>query len=176
MAPRQIDLQASTITIRTRAKGMLSRLAHDLEIDAQRFSGDVDVDGESWRAELRFPATGLRVAGALRGDRVDRAVLSLSDRDEIERRMRADVFAEGAITVTATGDRARAEVTVVAPSGRERLTVPVTVEERRDGETICHGKTALSLKALGVKEIKGPLGAFKVDDRVEIAFWLMLSF
>jgi hypothetical protein len=176
MGERHIDFQASTITIRTRAKGMLSRLAHDLEIDAERFHGEVEVDGDRWRAELRFPSNGLRVVGALRGDRVDRAVLSPSDRGEIERRMRADVLGEGEVTVSARGEgHERADVVVAARSGKESLSTPITVEQRRDGETVCHGKLTLSLRALGIKEIKGPLGAFRVDDTVEVAFWMMLA-
>ncbi len=170
-----IDLQASTVTLRTRAKGMLSRLAHDLEIDASRFEGEVELDGDAWKATLRFDVHGLRVTGALKGERVDRAILSPSDRAEIEKRIVTELPG-GTITVTASGtDRRRGEATIVAPRGEQTLGFGVTVEERRDGETVAQGKLSLSLKRLGVKEIKGPLGAFRVDDSVEVAFWMMLK-
>jgi hypothetical protein len=176
MAPRDIDLQASTVTIRTKAKGLLSRLAHDLEIAAERFEGEVEVDGAAWRAELRFPVRGLRVVGAVRAGSVDRAVLSTSDREEIERRIRDDALRGGEVKVVASGAaRDRAEVVVTAPSGEQRSSTAITVEDRRDGELVVHGKLQLSLRRLGVPELRGPLGAFKVDDAVEVAFWMMLD-
>jgi hypothetical protein len=177
MAERAIDLHASTVTVRTRAKGLLSRLAHDLEIEAGGFSGQVDVDSERWRGTLRFPVKGMRVVGALRGARVDRAILSADDRAEIERRLAA-LFdgGEPAVTVDLEGEtRRRAQAVVRTPAGQQRVAVDLDVEERRDGEIVASGKTELSLSALGLPEVKGPLGAFKVDDSVEVGFWLMLS-
>ena len=47
MAQRRLD-EASTFTIRTRAEGMLSKLAHDLELVADGVTAEVDVDGETW--------------------------------------------------------------------------------------------------------------------------------
>lgn len=176
MVARAIDYQASTVTIRTRAKGMLARLAHDLEIEATRFDADLDLDAEAWRATLRFDVRGLRVTGALKGDRVDRAVLKPADREDIERRIVNEHLTGESITVVAEGrTRDRGDVTVRAPRGEERLSVPITVEERRDGQLVAYGDLKLSLRRLGVGEIKGPLGAFKVDDAVEIAFYLMIA-
>lgn len=176
MATKTIDFQASTITIRTRAKGMLSRLAHDLEIDASRWDGAVELDGDAWKATLTFDVRGLRVVGALKGDRVDRAVLSASDKDEIERKIRSEVLPIDSVTVSLSGtDRKRADVVVAGLVGEQKMSVPITVEERRDGELVVFGDLKLSLSRLGIKEIKGPLGAFKVDDAIAVAFWLMLA-
>lgn len=173
---REIDRQASTVTIRTRAKGLLSKLAHDLEIQAARIDGDVEVDEESWKATLRFDVSALTVVGALKGDKVDRAVLSPSDRAEIERKIRHEVLDVGQIVVRAEGtERGAGDVVVEAKRGEQRRRVSLTTEDRPGGEIVTFGKLDLSLRALGVDEIKGPLGAFKVDDRVEVAFWIMLA-
>ena len=56
----------------------------------------------------------------------------------------------------------------------QRLRFDMVTEDRRDGERIGHGRLELSLSALGIPEVKGPLGAFKVRDDVEVRFWLML--
>jgi hypothetical protein len=174
MVSAAIDFEASTVTIRTRAKGMLARLAHDLEIDASDFAGEVELDGDAWTASLVFDAAKLRVVGVPKGQRVDRTVLSSSDKDEIEQRMRTELRG-GRVEVRAEGsDRRRGEVKVKAAAGEQTLPVSISVEERSDGELVAKGELKLSLKRLGIQEIKGPLGAFKVDDAVEVAFRIAL--
>jgi hypothetical protein len=175
MPARTIDLAASSITIRTRAKGLLSKLAHDLEIQADHFEGSVELDGDAWRAELAIPVSGLRVVGALKNDSVDHGVLSARDVADIARKIQREVLVGREIRVTVEGaSRVRGRATVVAPGGRQ--TIDVDLDSRDEaGFIVASGLTALSLSALGVKEIKGPLGAFKVDDRVEVAFCVRVS-
>src|SRR5262249_40421369 len=79
-----VETSSSRLAVRTRATGLLARLAHDLEIVAETFSGEARLDDPSWSAELTIPVWALRVGGVLRDDRVDASVLSASDRAEIE--------------------------------------------------------------------------------------------
>jgi hypothetical protein len=174
MAARRIDYASSTITVRTRAKGLLSKLAHDLELEVEGFEGDVEVDDDRVRGTLRVPVRSLRVVGALKGGRVDRDVLSTSDVAEIERRMR-EALSAGEVEVKLEGTRERVQATVTAPRGSQRVSASVSGEPGAEGETVGRGKLSLSLRALGVKEIKAPLGAFKVDDSVEVAFRFVLA-
>ncbi|MEZ4437787.1 MAG: hypothetical protein R3B72_01745 [Polyangiaceae bacterium] len=174
--PRGIDTQASTITLRTRAKGLLGKLAHDLEIRVRDFDGEVTVDGEAWTATLTIAVADLEVVGALRGNKVDRAVLSSGDRQEIERKIRQEVLVGPKVAITASGSRrSRGEARIAAPKGEQRVFVDIVAEDRPGGEISCRGDFLLSLKALGVAEIKGPLGAFKVADAVEASFWIMVQ-
>lgn len=171
----KLDLEASTIAVRTRAKGMLARLAHDLEIAATRFEGEVTTDGDAWTATLSVAVAGLNVAGVLKNGRVDRNTLSASDKSEIERRIRAEVLPIDHIGVSLRGkDRTRADVTVSAARGKQSLSVPLRTETR-DGALIVFGELELSLDRLGVREVKAPLGAFRVDDAIEVAFWIKLA-
>jgi hypothetical protein len=175
MATRTFDADASSFTVRTRAKGLLARLAHDLEIEAKGFSGSIELDGDAWHGELRFPIGELRVVGSLRGDRVDRAVLSSSDKSEIDRKIREEVLPVPEVRVRLeNGTRTRCDAVVISARGEQRVSTTLTTEDRRDGEVVCYGELALSLKALKIKEVKAPLGAFKVADRIEVAFWVML--
>ncbi len=175
MSSPAIDFEASTLTIRTRAKGMLARLAHDLEIAASRFEGDVELEEEAWNARLSFAVAELRVAGALKGGRVDPQAISNSDKQEIERRMQSDVLPIDKVHVTMVGrTRTRAEVTVVVARGQQQLSVPMRVEQRDGGALVIFGDLKLSLKRLGIQEIKAPLGAFRVADSIEVAFWIQL--
>ncbi|HZO11904.1 MAG TPA: hypothetical protein VFB62_01555, partial [Polyangiaceae bacterium] len=165
----EIDFEASAITLRTRAKGLLAKLAHDLELEARRFEGSVELDGSAWTARLAFPVRDLHVVGSLRGERVERNVLSSADRAEIERRIRDDVLTVDKVEVSLTGtSRAGGEAHVRVGRGEQRVRFSMTTEERRDGELVSHGAVNVSLSTLGIAEIKGPLGAFKVNDSVEV--------
>ena len=89
--------------------------------------------------------------------------------------MRADAFRGAAVVeVRATGTgRERAEL-VIAIDGRESR-LHAVLATREVGEAIAvTGTTKLSLKSLGAREIKAPLGAFSVKDDVEIVFDLRL--
>ena len=174
MTRHVIDLAASSLRIRTRASGLLARLAHDLELRATVLEGSVEEEPVSWTTDLRVVVAGLRVAGTLRGDRLDPAALSASDRAEIERKLREEVLRVGEVRVRATGrDRASAEVEVIA-ARTARARAALDVREAGDGALQVVASLPLSLRALGVAEVKGPLGAFKVDDAVEVLVDLRL--
>lgn len=171
-----LDPAASSLTIRTRAVGMLARLAHDLEIAASELRGLARLDGDTWTAELSIPAAGLRVAGVLRGDRLDPDALSAGDRRDIERRIREEVLrGTEVVEVRASGvARDRAEVRVQIASGSAALATRLSASDRGEGTVGVAGGCQLSMAALGVREVKGPLGAFKVRDELEILFELTL--
>jgi hypothetical protein len=170
-----VDPASSRIAIRTRATGMLAKLAHDLEIVASSIGGKATLDGEGFSAELVVPVAGLAVAGTLHGDRVDTAALSSSDRAEIQHKIRDEVFAATKeVRVKASGaTRARADVTVEIATGRVSSPVTLDVEDRGDVTRVA-GRVELSMKRLGLKEVKGPLNAFRVSDGVEVLFDLTL--
>lgn len=175
MVACNIDDQASSITIRTRAKGLLSKLAHDLEIQVERFEGDVDVDGDSWTATLTVPAGALRVVGALKRGRVDDGVLSSNDKAEIDRKIRNDVVPDAVRIAIEGRSPTQARVDVVVATGSQRIDGHLDREGASDGAMVAYGQLTLSLRALGIKEIKGPLGAFKVDDAIDVAFWMKVT-
>lgn len=77
-----VDSSSSKLVIRTRAVGMLARLAHDLELTATNFQGRATRNVDGFSGELEVVVAGLRVAGQLHGDRADPAGISNSDRQE----------------------------------------------------------------------------------------------
>lgn len=176
MADYVLDRKASSFSVRTRAEGMFSRLAHDLEIAAEGFSGEVALDDDGgFTATLRFPVSGMRVVGVLRGDHVDRGVLSQKDRSEIERRIQREVIAVDEVVVEASGtSRERGHARLRIGRGEQRVPISFSTEARRDGELAAEGKGYASLRALDIREVKGPLGAFKVSDTLELVFFVML--
>jgi hypothetical protein len=172
MTELHLDPGVSRLIVRTRAGGMLARLAHDLEIVAKELDGRVRLDGDTWSAELHIPVAGLHVAGTLRGERLDPRGLSAGDRREVERRMRVDALrGTDVIRVQATGaSRDRADVRVTLASGTASLTARLSPRDGGGGLLVVPGSCQLSQRALGVPEIKGPLGAFKICDALEILF------
>ncbi len=168
----RIDASSSRVAVRTEATGLLARLAHDLEIAARKLEGTAEVDGERWSAELRFLVDGLRVVGVVRKGKVDESVLSTKDVGEIEDRIRELVFPRAeAVTVVAEGSsRSQGRATVTWRGGEQSLPVRLRLEQRSPALGKVSGSCQLSLSRLGVAEIKGPLGAFKVHDGVEIRF------
>jgi hypothetical protein len=166
-----VDPEASKLTVRTHATGMLARLAHNLELEASTLRGRASVAEEAFSAEIFVPVASLRVAGTLRGDRVHGAKLTASDRAEIERKLREEVLA-GTVEVHAFGrgaSRDRADITVEIASGKS--TIPATLRVTEEASLLhVAGRVELSLKRLRVPEIKGPLGAFRVSDAVQVLF------
>ena len=172
-----VDGSAATITLRTRAEGLLARFAHDLELGGAGLSGKATLDGDTWTADLSVPVASIAVVGALHGDEVDRAKLSASDRAQIEQKMREDVFFGGATSVTVAAQGAsltRGEATIAIASRSQRVPITLSVAPLVDGATRVTGRFTISLDSLGVRPIKGPLGAFRVKDAVEVLFTLPL--
>jgi hypothetical protein len=172
MKSAAFDLAASRLVMHTKATGLLARFAHNLELEATRFEAELGADGERWVAELRVPVRGLRVVGVRRGERVDKDTLSGSDQDEIHRRLLEQVFVgTDTVSVHAQGEaRERGSAKVALHSGTQTVALRSTLQPPLDGKIVVSGRCTLSLRALGVPEVKGPLGAFKVHDDVEVIY------
>ncbi len=172
----RLDVAASRVAIRTEATGLLARLAHDLELVAEGFTADLEVAGDSWSATLRFPIKGIRVEGVVRSGRVVRSVLSEKDCAEIIERIETKALkGTDTITVRLRGpSREQGEATVAVRTGQQTVALQPKALEASAGTVEVSGTCQLSLKALRVPEIKGPLGAFKVHDGVEIIYEVVL--
>ena len=176
----RFDASASKVVVETQAKGMLAKLAHDLAIDAKDLSASASVEGESAKLELRAAVDKLAVDGVKKGGSIDRSTLSRSDRDDIERKIRAAVLRghevvvamdapvgnleAGRRTVEATG-----RVEVGGRSARVSSRCELTATDAR---VTASGRVKISLASLGITAPKGPLGAFRVDDDVEVVYSL----
>lgn len=167
-----LDPARTRVALRTRAVGLFSPLAHDLELLCGAASGEATrTSDDAWAATLRFPVADIHVAGALRRGHVDPTVLSERDRREIDRRVREDVLALPTIEVRVALAGRDAALTIVGPGGAHGVSVPVSVDEVLvDAAHVVAGRFSLSLAALGVKPVKGPLGTFQLADEVQVDF------
>jgi hypothetical protein len=65
-------------------------------------------------------------------------------------------------------------VTVSLGGRSARVAHAVHVSAREGGGSLATGRVDLSLRALGIPEVKGPLGAFRVSDTVEVVYSIVV--
>ncbi len=176
-----LDPSKSSLRVETRAKGLLAKLAHDLSIEGPAPNGTCELDGGRFVLALELPVASLRIAGVRKGGRVDTSVLSKGDLDEIHRKLREEVLVGSpAIVVRAEGkdpgEAASVAADLVVRAGRGEQKVRADVTLRRDGDrVVVEGKVMVSLEALRIPPVKAPLGAFRVDDAIEVYAHLELA-
>lgn len=170
MSPLSVDAGRSDVRVRTVAKGLLSPLAHDLELRADGATGE----GDGKRGKVSFAADKLHVVGVVKKDRVDTGVLSDSDRREIERKIRDEILA-GPVTIDGELDGERVALTVATRKGSMTVRTAVTVATLDGGATEVRGACTVSLEKLGLGTIKGPMGVFKIADDVSVVFRVVFA-
>ncbi|MBC8072451.1 MAG: YceI family protein [Deltaproteobacteria bacterium] len=145
--------------------GLLARLAHDLQIRATDW--DVVIDGDA--ITVRVGLRGLKVDGAVVGERVAPGVLSAGDLGKIERTMNEDVLAtgrwpearfEGVIDRAGMVVRGR-----LGMHGRSIELPPVHVVE--EGGRV-HAEVAIVPSRWDIGPYRALAGALKLQDRVVV--------
>jgi hypothetical protein len=180
------DPSSSSVAVETKAVGMLAKLAHDLSIDARGAIATATLANDKITVVLRAPVAELKVRGARKGSYVDESALSASDRAEIERRIREDVLAAAEVAATLSCEAASVKLaeegrrTVPAGGsieiGRRKADVrPSVTLQVSSARVVAEGRVTVSLPALGITPPKGPLGAFKLRDDVEVVFKLAFA-
>jgi hypothetical protein len=164
----KLDPSRSRIAIHTFAEGFLSALAHDLELEAR----DLEGDATGTTCSLEIATASLGVVGVVKRGKVDRAVLSAGDRDTIERQIRQEVLRSATVTARGVQDGRRAKIDVAVGTGRATFECDVTATTSA-AEATARGEVDVSLRALGIAPVKGPMGAFRVSDRVRVTFELV---
>lgn len=177
MADLVLVPEKSSVRIHTFAEGMFSRLAHDLELRCTKVEGRATrhaLTPDSGTATLEVPIAGIQFGGILHGDRVDENGLNVGSPSDVLEKMHKDVFqgrSNGNVRIEVTLDGGSARVRLVPPNGRaiERTTRP-SLEDLPGGEVRVKGTVDVSLAAIGSATVKGPMGAFRVKDRVDVLF------
>jgi polyisoprenoid-binding protein YceI len=163
------DASSAECLVLTYKEGLLSAVAHDLEIRVTGFEVDVDADPLAVRAT--FDAASLRVVGAIHNGAVQPGTLGDGDKQKIEHNIVADVlhaaehpvirFASTAITKEGDGYRVTGTLTL---HGRAR---PVSFEARPKGERMV-AELQLHQPDFGIKPYSAMLGALKIKSDVTV--------
>ncbi len=171
-----VEAASSKILVHTRAEGLLARFAHDLELSCSNIEGRASLEGDAWTAELSARVAAIKVEGVLKGTALDRSVLADNDRAEIERKIQREVLsASPVLEARAKGaSRTSGDATITLGQASERVRLTQSVDEAEEGALRVSGRFKLLLSALDIKPIKGPMGAFRVKDGVELCYELKL--
>jgi hypothetical protein len=173
-----LDPARSRVRLQTFAEGLLARLAHDLELICGDLSGTASTTGNggalSGNASVDAPLSGMHVAGVLGKDgRVDERGLSTNERRDCLAKMQKDVFharPDGIVRIHVNLDGDSARIRVVPPNGKAvEAVVPAEIRTEDNGLR-ASGSFDVSLVAIGSDVVKGPMGAFRVKDRVKVIF------
>lgn len=167
----KLDPTRSRLALYTFAEGLFSALAHDLELVATELAGEAT----NASAELNVTVAALRVSGVMKRGKLDTGVLSANDRATIERQIREEVLPIAQVVARGTLAGSRASIEVTAAKGTARVACDVAITDESGGARRAKGSTEVALSALGAPPVKGPMGAFKVRDKVRVDFDLCFT-
>lgn len=163
------EAQSGDCVVLTFKEGVLSAVAHDLELRVGSFT--IDVDDTSHAIDARFDLRSLRVVCAMKDGRESPSTLSDKDMREIERNMEKDVLDTRrwpeARFVSKTV-RADGEAWVIGGDltlcGKSRGVEP---RATRTGDRL-EARVRLHQPDFGIKPYKAMLGALRVQADVEV--------
>ena len=163
----RFDPTTADCLIFTYKEGLLSAVAHDLQIRVAAFT--ITIDETTWHLEAAFDATSLRVVGVMRDGALAPNAPSDGDKRTIEQQIVRDVlhadrfpeirFTSG--TATARGDHLVVDG-ILALHGRERA---LTVSASREGSHWV-ADARLHQPDFGIKPYSAMLGTLRVQPDV----------
>lgn len=159
----QLDAATADCLVFTYKEGLLSAVAHDLQIRVQDFA--IALDDAVWHLEARFDPTSLCVVGVMRNGVVHPDELSEGDRQTIERTIGRDVLqADRHPVVRFTSTAAEARGTTLAVSGTltlhgETRTLLVLVRREASGWI---AEVRLHQPDFGIQPYRAMLGTLRV--------------
>ena len=166
--PHFDDTSADCLVL-TYKEGLLSAVAHDLEIQVTRF--EVDVGADPLSVQARFQASSLRVTGAVQDGAVSPGKLSGGDREKIEHSILTEVlhaaehpeisFASTSVTPEGDAYRIAGDLTL---HGRTRS---ISFVCRPEGEGLV-ARVRLHQPDFGIKPYSAMLGTLKIKPDVTV--------
>ena len=168
------DVTASKLTLWTYREGLLSRVAHDLSIQATEFLAPLTVEGDRVRVDVRVNVRDLKVQGQVKDGEV--RPLSDSDHAEIEKNLTTKVLdasrhpelsyrGEG----RREGDRARLQGELTLRGTSRPLALEGTLEDDEQGFRIT-GAVRFRQTDWGIKPYSALMGALKVKDELRVSW------
>lgn len=167
--------QAGTITVKTFKEGLLSKMGHDLVIEARQWSAKIQLDSAEPPAgsvEVEIDPKSLTIVGP--GDLTDK------DKAEIRGNIEKDViqwakfpeikFRSTAVeNVKSSGGKGTATVKgqLTLHGQTQAVDLPVSFEATATGVRVT-GEVTLAQTRFGIKPYKAPLGVIKVKDELKV--------
>ena len=150
--------------------GLLSAIAHDLQLTVSRFRIEVRDDQVSGF----FVTDSIVVDGAVKDGRLDPRVLSDKDKAKIRTTMAAEVLRSSEFGKVAFSGTVSQEGLAIVARGDPSLvgkSVSIEVAMRRKGDSVV-GEIEIQPSRWGIKPYKVLGGTLKLQDRVRVTFEL----
>lgn len=170
--PRYEHGQA-TVEIFTSREGVLSRVGHDLRLEAERF--EIEVDDAGTRITASASADSVRVRAARQGAADVPGALSASDLRQIDGHIQKDVleshrhprveFQSSSVEKTDAGYRVRGNLRL---RGVDREIEFAVREEAAAVPVMFVAEFVLAQRAWGITPFRAMLGALRVHDDVRV--------
>jgi hypothetical protein len=165
----RFDASSAECLVLTFKEGLLSAVAHDLQIRVTRFS--IEVDDTSRALTARFEASSLKVLGAVHDGVLREGTLSDADKRKIEQNIADDVlairshpeirFTSSEVVPEGDGFRVRGEL---ALHGRTRA---IAFSVQKKGDRLV-AEVPLHQPDFGIKPFSAMLGTLKIKPDVVV--------
>jgi YceI-like domain len=159
-----------TIQVFTFKEGLLSAVAHDLQMQLDTF--DISLDGESVRGE--FPLRSLQLVGPVENGVVQPEKYDAGKRADVLRAMNQDILHTEAHPTARFDGRATPRGEGYSVSGELDLAGrkgPLAFEVTREGASY-RGELEIQPSRWGIEQYRAMLGAIRLKDRVRVRFVL----
>jgi hypothetical protein len=159
-----------TIQVFTFKEGLLSAVAHDLQIQLDKF--DITLDGENVQGE--FPLQSLSLVGPVEDGVVQPDKYDAGKRADVHKAMNEDVLRTTAHPTARFSGRATPKGEGYSVSGELELAGqknPLTFDVVRQGGAY-NGELEIQPSRWGVAQYKAALGTIRLKDQVKVRFAL----
>ena len=163
-----VAIQNGSVFVFTFKEGVLSRVAHDLRLSAQRFQ----IEFEDGQVKARFPADKFQVDGVMQRGRLRRHLLSTKDNRDILDNMARDVLFSRRHREIRFQGRYEAQPDIIQITGElhlvgRRRAISFSLQ-RNEGRLA--GEVTLTPSQWGIRPFSALMGTMRVQDRVVITF------
>lgn len=159
----RFDAATAECLVFTFKEGLLSAVAHDLQLRVERFT--ITLDDAAWHLDARFDAASLRVVGVMRDGVVHPDELGDADKRSIERTIVDDVLEAGRhpeVRFTSTAATAHDDaLTVEGTLALHGVSRPLPVPVRRD-RGVWITEVRLHQPDFGIRPYRAMLGTLRV--------------
>lgn len=158
LSPADVDIRVFTFK-----EGLLSTVAHDLQIKVNRF--EIVVDPVTCAVRARIEAGSLEVVCAMKDGREDPGTLSASNKADIQDNIRKDVLNSAKFISIVFESTSVSDTAVTGKLTLHGVTREIRLAVRQEGARRV-GEVRLDQREFGIKPYSALLGALKIQPEV----------
>lgn len=167
LSPADVDIRVFTFK-----EGLLSTVAHDLQIKVNRF--EIVVDPVTCAVRARIEAGSLEVVCAMKDGREDPGTLSASNKADIQDNIRKDVLNSAKFISIVFESTSVSDTAVTGKLTLHGVTREIRLAVRQEGARRV-GEVRLDQREFGIKPYSALLGALKIQPEVLVRISLPIQ-